>query len=95
MKIRKEAKIKSMGELRALCIKMDWFTCGDNKSYDKFLQIGGNGSENATSKRLLSMAELIYNCSDRSYWSDRQEAYENIIFTLWKDGVNHLAWLEE
>lgn len=94
MKIRKEAKIKSMEELRALCIKMNWFTCGDIKSYDKFLQIGGDGTENATNKKLLKMAELVYDNSE-NYWNDKQEAYGNIIFILWHDGIDHLAWLEE
>ena len=92
MKIKKEAKIKCVEELRELCIKIGWFTKGNTDEYDSFLK---NGDEVATNRKLLNMAKMVYKCSNKKYWDNEQDAMKNIIFILWKDGTDHFAWVEE
>lgn len=55
-------------EMRGLCIKNDWFTCGTNAQYDKLFQALENGYA------LEVIAAIIWVCSE----GDKQ----NIIFEL-------------
>lgn len=51
-------------ELRALCIRNNWFTCGDIRQYTRFFQ---RNSEGATVKEL---SVIIWICSDEVPYND-------------------------
>lgn len=57
-----EKRWMDMDNLRALCIRHGWFTRGDCKAYDKFLNMpyDAKGTQrNITTKLLYSMARTI------------------------------------
>ena len=62
-----EKRWMNMDDLRELCIRHEWFTRGDCKAYDKFLNMPydtkGN-QRNITTKLLYSMARTIMRYSD-------------------------------
>lgn len=45
-------------DLRALCIKRDWFTCGTNEQYKKLFHA------NSTGATMEEIATIIWLCSD-------------------------------
>ena len=45
-------------DLRALCIKHDWFTCGTNEQYDKLFYANSHGCP------MEEIATIIWLCSD-------------------------------
>ena len=51
-------------ELRALCIRNNWFTCGDIRQYTRFFQ---RNSEGATIEEL---SVIIWICSDDVPYND-------------------------
>ena len=62
-----EKRWMDMDNLRALCIRHGWFTRGDCKAYDKFLNMpyDAKGTKrNITTKLLYSMARTIMQYSD-------------------------------
>lgn len=48
-------------ELRELCIKNNWFTCGSNRQYDKLFEMNEKG------KSADVLALVIWLCSDGSF----------------------------
>lgn len=54
----KQYSVTTPGELRILCIKNDWFTCGTNRQYDKLFYANENGCP------LEEIATIIWLCSD-------------------------------
>lgn len=73
MKI-KETRRMYMDDLRGLCIKHDWFTRADCKTYDRFLSMSHNGRKNITTANLYSMAQTVMQYSD-------PETYEILAIT--------------
>ncbi len=68
MKI-KELRWIDLDNLRALCIKHDWFTCGDNDEYDELFQMvrkHWDRRESLTPARLLKIAQYIVKYSEPS-----------------------------
>lgn len=45
-------------ELRNLCIRKDWFTCGSNRQYEKLFYANENGAS------IEEIATIIWLCSD-------------------------------
>lgn len=45
-------------DLRALCIKHDWFTCGTNEQYEKLFYANSHGCS------MEEIATIIWLCSD-------------------------------
>lgn len=52
--------------LRALCIKHDWYTAGDNEAYGKLLE-HAHDLENVTTANIVDIAENIKVHSDTEY----------------------------
>lgn len=50
--------VTTTAELRQLCIKNNWFTCGTNEQYDKLFYANENGCP------IKEMATIIWLCSD-------------------------------
>lgn len=50
-------------ELRSLCIRKDWFTCGTGEQYDKLFYANSNPSDFS----IEEIATIIWLCSDESY----------------------------
>ena len=62
-----EKRWMNMDDLRALCIRHIWFTRGDCKAYDKFLNMpydAKGNQKNITTKLLYNMAWTIMQYSD-------------------------------
>lgn len=62
-----EKRWMNMDDLRALCIRHIWFTRGDCKAYDKFLNMpydAKGNQKNITTKLLYNMARTIMQYSD-------------------------------
>lgn len=48
------------GDLRQLCIKKNWYTCGDNQDYEKLLS-ASNNCDNVTPEFIVQVAmDIIY-----------------------------------
>lgn len=56
MKIREDRYITAM-ELRNLCVRNNWYTCGDNEEYAKLFQMADK--ENLTTDDLVALAKDI------------------------------------
>lgn len=54
----KKYVVTTPDELRSLCIRKDWFTCGTNSQYDKLFYANENGCT------LEELATIIWVCSD-------------------------------
>lgn len=54
----KKYSITTPDELRRLCIKNNWFTCGSNRQYDKLFYANENGCP------IEEIATIIWLCSD-------------------------------
>lgn len=50
----KERRILGAGKLRALCIKKNWYTAGDNEAYSKLLEMAR--ADNITTDLIAEMA---------------------------------------
>ena len=57
--------ITSTWNLRELCIKNEWFTCGTNRQYDKLFYANEHGAT------LEEIATIIWICSDDERWCRR------------------------
>ena len=57
--IIRETRHMNKYRLRNLCIKYDWFTCGDNAEYEKLFDMAGDFSTNIGAYTLYDMAEWI------------------------------------
>lgn len=54
----KKYSITTPEELRTLCIKNNWFTCGSNRQYEKLFYANENGCP------IEEIATIIWLCSD-------------------------------
>ena len=54
----KKYRVTTPEELRIMCIKNQWFTCGTNKQYEKLLYANQYGSS------IEEIATIIWLCSD-------------------------------
>ena len=54
----KKYSITTPDDLRSLCIKNNWFTCGTNRQYDKLFYANENGCP------IEEIATIIWLCSD-------------------------------
>lgn len=59
-----EVRIISAEDLRALCIKEDWYTCGDNEEYDHLLLDLAGRKHNITTDDIVDIATDIIEHSD-------------------------------
>lgn len=60
----KEIRKISASSLRALCIKNDWYTAGDNDEYGHLLYDLANDKENLTTEDIIEIAADIMAHSD-------------------------------
>lgn len=83
----KEFRKISKGAIRELCIKREWFTCGDNEDYEKLMKYGEK--KNITTKDLEEMANIIIEYSDE----DSLDYYsvEDVMFDLACECVSTFA----
>lgn len=82
MKVEFVHVIKEAEEIRALCIKYNWYTKGNNNEYSGMMT--KYCCKKATPTKVLSMAQDI---ADHSEFND----VETILYILYKDGVYHVA----
>lgn len=68
----REGRIDNL-ELRSLCIKNNWFTCGSNSQYDKLFEMNEQGAS------ISDIATVIWVCSEDTCRRD-------IIFELHEAG---------
>ena len=61
----KEVRKIDMAEIRSLCVRKNWFTCGDVYSYDRLLDY--SKCENISTDELVEMAEQIKENSETDY----------------------------
>lgn len=54
----KKYSVTTPEELRRLCIRNNWFTCGTNRQYDKLFHANENGCP------MEEIATIIWLCSD-------------------------------
>lgn len=75
-----ETRTMSASKLRALCIKNDWYTCGDNEEYsrlfDRLTDCCGF-PENLTTEKLVEIATDIWEHSDITDYT-----IETVLFEL-------------
>lgn len=68
--------------LRDLCIRKQWFTCGDNKQYEKLFYANEHGAS------IEEIATIIWLCSDEEKWCRR-----DILFELKEENEEYLIKL--
>lgn len=61
-----ETRKMTMDNLRALCIRNDWYTCGDNEEYSNLLNTA-HYCENITTDVLVELATDIKSHSDTEH----------------------------
>lgn len=92
-------------ELRALCIKNKWFTCGDNEQYSKLFRANKCGA------RLEEIASIIWVCSPETnrrdiirklkdaqrryidFEDDSEEIEENIVDYIRETGEHNVIMI--
>ena len=80
----KKYSVTTNEELRSLCIKNNWFTCGTNRQYDKLFYANENGCP------IEEIATIIWLCSDdecrrTDILDELQNAktnYENVLYGM-------------
>ena len=75
----KKYSVTTSEELRCLCIRKNWFTCGTNSQYDKLFYANENGCP------IEEVATIIWLCSDDEVHS-RRDILDTLIET-WKQHV--------
>ena len=83
----KKYTVTNTWNLRSLCIRKDWFTCGTNSQYDKMFALNENGAN------IEDIALAIWLCSD-----DEQNTYESILNELKAEHEEYLesiAWQQQ
>lgn len=73
-------------ELRCLCIRKDWYTCGDIKSYDNMFN---RLSKNMADNEILEVAKDIYDNTDIfkiqcEYGASEDDVFDNIVYELFE-----------
>lgn len=80
----KKYSVTNPEELRSLCIKNNWFTCGSNRQYEKLFYANEMGCP------IEEIATIIWLCSDEDYrrtdvldeLKKAQTEYENNLYGL-------------
>lgn len=81
----KKYSVTNNDELRMLCIKNNWFTCGSINQYEKLFYANKNGCS------IEEIATIIWICSDEEKWCRRdildelkkaQEEYIKIFYSV-------------
>lgn len=73
-------------ELRSLCVRKDWFTCGSIADYDAmFNKLNNDMSDN----EIVNVAIDIYNYSDvektaEEYGVAYEEVFDNIVYEVFE-----------
>ena len=75
----KKYSVTTPDELRSLCIRKNWFTCGSNSQYDKLFYANENGCS------IEEIATIIWLCSD-----DEVHCRRDILEELKKELEEHL-----
>ena len=78
----KQYTVTTPDELRSLCIKNDWFTCGTCRQYEKLFQA------NEERASLDEIATIIWICSDEKWCrrdilvelNEAMGRYENMLY---------------
>lgn len=83
----REVRRLSSSDLRALCIKEDWYTGGDCEEYDNLLNM--TKKENITTDDIVEIATDIIGHSDvaiekyvRYYGMSMSEVYTHVMFLI-------------
>lgn len=75
----KEFRYISNMKVRQICIKYDWFTCGDNDEYNDLFEFIGNltrKGQHVSVEKLMGIAKMI------KEHSDTEESISEIMFVL-------------
>lgn len=81
-------------EVRGLCIRNNWYTCGTNDSYEAMLDMVRLSSKNPSDDMVIVIAENIAEHSDyerfcNRYGCDFNEFVDNIVFQLFDETISH------
>ena len=84
----KKYTVTTTENLRTLCIENNWFTCGDNRQYEKLFYANENGCS------IEEIATIIWLCSDDSEWRridilDELKAARLDFWAMWFSGVKN------
>lgn len=85
MKVVLKNTVTDFEDIRALCIKYNWYIKGNSREYENMMKAC---NKPATPARMLKMAQDIV---EHSEFQD----LETVLFILYKDGVNHIASIAE
>lgn len=66
----KNYSVTTNTNLRDLCIRKQWFTCGSIEQYDKLFYANENGAP------IQEIATIIWLCSDSETWCRRDILFE-------------------
>lgn len=80
----KKYSVTTPEELRSLCIRKDWFTCGSNRQYEKLFQA------NELLAPIEEIATSIWLCSD-----DEKHCRRDILEELKAEHEEHLEHIAE
>lgn len=80
----KKYSVTTFEELRSLCIRKNWFTCGTNRQYEKLFYANEHGCP------IEEIATIIWLCSDDSLHCRR-----DILEELRNAHEEHLEFLAE
>ena len=80
----KKYSVTTPEELRSLCIRKDWFTCGSNRQYEKMFQA------NESLAPIEEIATIIWLCSD-----DEQHCRRDILEELKAEHEEYLEHIAE
>ena len=73
----KETRRLSASTLRALCIREDWYTAGDNDEYDHLLQDLAGSKPHLTTRDIIAIAkDIAAHTSPGKHWTIETIAFE-------------------
>lgn len=75
----KEFRHISQMEVRQVCIKYDWFTCGDNDAYNDLFEFIGNLTRKGQHVSVEKLREIAERIKENS---DTDESIPEIMFVL-------------
>lgn len=75
----KEFRYISKVEVRQVCIKYDWFTCGDNDAYNDLFEFIGNLTRKGHHVSVEKLREIAERIKENS---DTDESIPEIMFVL-------------
>ena len=75
-------------DLRNLCIKENWFTCGNNEEYSKIFDFVYDKKE-IDLNDIQQLAIYIYEHSEMSHYTDYQEMLQDVMYKLNEIATNY------